>query len=102
MDVCPNCGAPLPAAQPGEIERCTFCAAETRARAERAERIAGPPRSPWTSEAWKPPRDSFRDPSPPYAPKARAPIVLMAVVALFVVVVGIVLVVKVGKSGGGA
>jgi uncharacterized Zn finger protein (UPF0148 family) len=30
MHACPNCGAPLPIAAPGEIERCPFCGAETR------------------------------------------------------------------------
>ena len=30
MLVCPNCGAPLPAGEPGAIERCRYCEAEVR------------------------------------------------------------------------
>jgi hypothetical protein len=37
MNVCPNCGAPLPVAAPGEVEHCTFCGVEER------EPVAAPP-----------------------------------------------------------
>jgi hypothetical protein len=45
MRHCPNCGAPLPMGEPGELERCRFCDAELREeRAPRAPEAPVPPR----------------------------------------------------------
>jgi hypothetical protein len=84
MDVCPNCGAPLPMAEPGEIETCSFCEAETRARGQRPARVQQAQRQ----REWAPDLDS----DPESAPQTSRPTVLFATlggVAFVVAAVGI-------------
>jgi hypothetical protein len=46
MAACPNCGAPLPLAPPGAVERCPFCAVETREPAPPPPPPPPPPEPP--------------------------------------------------------
>jgi ribosomal protein L40E len=72
--LCPRCGAPLPIAAPGAVERCRFCATESRL--EPAPIAAPPPAPPAT-------------PDMPAAPAQNTGIGCNAIVALGGVAIGL-------------